>query len=258
MTFQPAPRKNASSSWMILPLPRTGPSRRCRLQLTTKVRLSSSSRAASPIAPTRLGLVHLAVAEERPHVLVGGVLDAAVVQVVVEPGLVDRVHRAQAHRHRRELPEVRHQPRVRVGRTARRRGATSSCRKPSSWSLGQPALEERPGVDAGGGVALDEDLVAAARVVLAAEEVVEADLVERRRRGVGRDVAADADAGALRAVHHDRGVPADVRAVAALDLLVAGEPRLELGRDGVDVVGRGQRRDPDRRSRARCSRLSMR
>ena len=47
-------------------------------------------------------LVHLAVAEERPDMLVGGVLDAAVVQVVIEPGLEDRVHRAQAHRHRRE------------------------------------------------------------------------------------------------------------------------------------------------------------
>jgi hypothetical protein len=48
--------------------------------------------------------------------------------------------------------------------------------------LGQPALEqEGAGVDAGGGVALEEDLVAAARVVLAAEEVVEADLVEAGR-----------------------------------------------------------------------------
>jgi hypothetical protein len=33
-------------------------------------------------------------------------------------------------------------------------------------------------------VTLDEDLVAAVRVVEAPEEVVEADLVERRRRGV--------------------------------------------------------------------------
>ncbi len=55
MTFQPAPRKSASSSWMILPLPRTGPSRRCRLQLTTKIRLSSFSRAAMPIAPIDSG-----------------------------------------------------------------------------------------------------------------------------------------------------------------------------------------------------------
>ncbi len=51
MTFQPAPRKTASSSWMILPLPRTGPSSRCRLQLITNMRLSSFSRAASEIEP---------------------------------------------------------------------------------------------------------------------------------------------------------------------------------------------------------------
>ena len=35
------------------------------------------------------------------------------------------------------------------------------------------------------------------------------------------------------------------RAVAALDLLVAGEPRLALGRDRVDVVGGGQRGHAD-------------
>ena len=96
-----------------------------------------------------------------------------------------------------------------------------SWRKPSSRSSDEVALEEGPGVHAGGGVALEEDLVAAAGVVLAAEEVVEADLVERRGGGVGRDVAADADAGALGAVDHDRGVPADVAAELALDVLVA-------------------------------------
>jgi hypothetical protein len=62
-----------------------------------------------------LRLVHLAVPEERPDVLVGGVGDAAAGQVPVEPGLHDRVHRADAHGHRGELPEVRHQPRVWVG-----------------------------------------------------------------------------------------------------------------------------------------------
>src|SRR5438034_6756335 len=55
ITFQPAPRNSPSSSWMILPLPRTGPSSRCRLQLTTKIRLSSFSRAANPIAPSDSG-----------------------------------------------------------------------------------------------------------------------------------------------------------------------------------------------------------
>ena len=55
MTFQPAPRKIASSSWMIWPLPRTGPSSRCRLQLMTKIRLSSFSRAARLMAPSDSG-----------------------------------------------------------------------------------------------------------------------------------------------------------------------------------------------------------
>jgi hypothetical protein len=67
MTFQPAPRKIASSSWMILPLPRTGPSRRCRLQLMTNTRLSSFSRAGQANRAQRLRLVHLAVAHEGPH-----------------------------------------------------------------------------------------------------------------------------------------------------------------------------------------------
>ncbi len=55
ITFQPAPRKIDSSSWMIFPLPRTGPSRRCRLQLTTNVRLSRPSRAAMDSWPSDSG-----------------------------------------------------------------------------------------------------------------------------------------------------------------------------------------------------------
>ena len=71
------------------------------------------------------------------------------------------------------------------------------------------------------------------------------DLVEAGRAGVGGDVPADADLRALRAVHQHRGVPPDVRPDPALDVLVAGEPGLPLRRDGVDVVGGGQRRDAD-------------
>ena len=211
----------------------------------TNVRLSSSSRAASADRAERLGLAHLAVAEEGPDVLLAGVLDAAVVQVAVEPRLVDRVERAEAHRDRRELPEVRHQPRVRVRRQAVARAVRDLLAEAVELVLGQPALEEGAGVDAGGGVALDEDLVAAAGVVLAAEEVVEADLVQAGRRLVGGDVAADLEALAVGARDHHRGVPADEGADPALDVLVAGEPRLALGRDRVDVVGAAQRGDAD-------------
>jgi hypothetical protein len=66
----------------------------------------------------RLGLAHLTVAEERPHVLLARVLDATVVQVTVEPRLVDRVDGAESHRDSGELPVVRHEARVRVGRQA--------------------------------------------------------------------------------------------------------------------------------------------
>ena len=65
-------------------------------------------------AGDRLGLVHLAVAEERPDALLARVPDPPVLQVAVEPRLVDGGERAEAHRDRRELPEVRHQPGVRV------------------------------------------------------------------------------------------------------------------------------------------------
>ena len=84
-------------------------------------------------------------------------------------------------------------------------------------------------------MALEEDVVAAAGVVLAAEEVVEADLVEGRGRGVGGDVSADPDPGALGAGDHDGGVPAQPAPVGALGALVTGEVGLVGDVDGVDV-----------------------
>ncbi|SBS70958.1 Arginase/agmatinase/formimionoglutamate hydrolase, arginase family [uncultured Microbacterium sp.] len=182
-------------------------------------------------------LVHLAVAEERPNVRVGEVLDAAVRQVLVVHRLVDGVDRTETHRDSRELPVIRHQTRVRVGRDADGRLGLLLAEAVELVG-GEPTLEEGPGVDAGGGVTLDEDLVAAAGVVQTPEEVVEAHFVQRGRGRVGGDVPADADAGALRAVHREGGVPADPPAVAALQLLITGELGLVLGRDRVDVVRR--------------------
>ena len=178
--------------------------------------------------------------------LVGSVLDAAVGEVLVELGLVDRVHRTDAHRHRGELPEIGHTSRMRVARHGERLAVDEGgvlLAEPVHLRLGEPSLEESPGVDAGGGVSLEVDLVSAALVVTAAEEVVEADLVQRGGRGVGGDVATDADAWPLCAVDHDGGVPAQELAVTALDLLVAGKPGLGLRGDGVDVVRPGQRGD---------------
>ena len=97
------------------------------------------------------------------------------------------------------------------------------------------ALQVGATVDAGRGVALEVDQVA--RVVLraGAEEVVEADLVERRGRGIGRDVAADPVVDAVGLDDHRHRVPADEALDPPLDLAVAGIRRLLCDGDGVDV-----------------------
>ena len=191
----------------------------------------------------RLRLVGLAVAEEGPDPLLAGVLDAAGVQVAVEAGLVDGGQRAEAHRDGRELPEVGHQPRMRVAREPL--AGHDLPAEVVELALAQPALEEGAGVDARRGVALEEDLVAHAGRVLAAEEVVEADFVEAGRALVGRQVAADAGVGVVGAQDHRHRVPADHAPDAQLHALVARERRLLLRADGVDVARLGQRRQAD-------------
>ena len=93
-----------------------------------------------------LRFVGLAVSEERPDMLIGGVLDTAIVEVVIEPGLIDRVHRSQPHRHRGELPEVGHQPGVRVGRQPAARVAVLLA-ETVHLIRRQSAFQESTGVD---------------------------------------------------------------------------------------------------------------
>ena len=178
MTFQPAPRKTASSSWMIFPLPRTGPSRRCRLQFTTKIRLSSFSRAASEIAPSDSGS-SISPSPRKAHTCRSSCRRARGVQVLEEAGLVDRHQRAEAHRHGGELPVVGHQPRVRVRRQPL---AAHLLAELEQLLLADASLEERPGVDPRRHVPLHEQQVAAVPVAGGVPEVVEAGVVQRGRR----------------------------------------------------------------------------
>ena len=69
ITFQPAPRNRASSSWMILPLPRTGPSSRCRLQLIDEDQVVELLARGQRDGAQRLRLVAFAVAQEGPDLL---------------------------------------------------------------------------------------------------------------------------------------------------------------------------------------------
>ena len=183
-----------------------------------------------------LGLIHLAVAQEGPGVLLGGVLDVRALEVLVEPGLVDGLGGAQPHGDGGVLPEVLHAAGVRVGgQTPAAGGAGLLLAEAVQVGLPQAPLDEGSGVVAGRGVALEEDVVAAAGVVLAAEEVVEAHLIQGGGRRVGGDMATDSDAGALRPGHHDGGVPAQPAPIGPLGVLVAGEVWFVGDVDGVDV-----------------------
>ena len=198
--------------------------------------------AGHPQRAEGLGLVHLTVAEEGPDARFAGVGDAAVEQVAVEAGLVDRGDRSQAHADGRELPEVGHQARVRVRREALARANLA----PEVVELvgAEAPLQEGARVHPRRRVALVEDLVPGT-VVLPAEEPVEGDLVEARRAGIRGQVAADPGGGNVRPQDHRHRVPADEAPDPPLDRLVAGEVGFLLRADGVDVAGLRERRKPD-------------
>ena len=124
--------------------------------------------------PAGFRLVHLAVAEERPD-LAPGILDkTAAFHITHEARLIERHHRAETHGNRRELPEMRHQPRVRV-----RRQAVAAHFLPIiiELLLGQTAFEEGAGVHSRRAVSLEEDQIAALLAVLTVPEVVLPDFI---------------------------------------------------------------------------------
>ncbi len=91
----------------------------------------------------RLRFVAFAVAQERPDLLARGVLDAAVGEVLVEPRLVDGHDRAQAHRDGGVLPEVGHQPGMRVRQDSPPPAASSRRKLLRCSSLSRPSRKAR-------------------------------------------------------------------------------------------------------------------
>lgn len=209
----------------------------------TKIRLSSFARGQGDGAQ-RFGLVHLAVAAEHPDLAVAGVGDAAGMQVLQETGLVDGHQRAQAHRHRGELPEIRHQLGVRIGRQAL---AVDFLAEMVELVLGQAAFQVGAAVHARRGMALEVHQVAAVLFGLAVPEMVLAAADHGGQRGERGDMAAQVAAVGrvvlVGAHHHRHGVPAHVRADAGFQLQVAGMGRLQPRRNRVHVGGVRRERD---------------
>ena len=203
----------------------------------------------------RLGLVHFAVAGEGPHLAPGGVENATAGQVFHEARLIDCLDRPQTHRAGGELPEIGHQPGVGVGRQplvlvrrglgARRLscaggGGTGLAPVMRELRFAQTPFEKRARIDTGRRVRLEIDQVAAVGSLFltrrpGAEEMVEADLEQVRRRGVAGYVAAQLWMRAVGAHHHRQRIPAHDRRQALLDLEVAGKLRLVGKPDAVAV-----------------------
>ena len=141
--------------------------------------------------------------------------------------------RPEAHGDGGEVPEIGHQPGVRVGGQPRR--VAQFVAEILEVLLGQAALQKGARVDARRGVALKIDQVARLIAVAGVEEVVEAHFQQGGQRGVGGDVAADAGVVLVLAHHHGHGVPADQALDAALHGAVAGIRDFVFGPDGVDV-----------------------
>src|SRR5207249_1961828 len=131
-------------------------------------------------AAERLGLVRFAVAEERPHAGLRGIRDATMEQVAIEARLVDGMERPEPHAHRRKFPEAGHEARMRIRREAL--PPLDLAAEPLQLSDAQPAFEERARVHTRRRVPLEVDLIAAARAVAPAEEVIESHLDEARAR----------------------------------------------------------------------------
>ena len=133
----------------------------------------------------RFGFVGLTIAQECPHLASRRVGQPAEVEVFEEPGLVDRHDWSQAHRHRRELPEVGHEPRVGVGRQPL---ATDLLAEIEELLFAEAALQKSARVDTGRRMALDVDQVPVVLLRRGVPEPHEADVVQRGGRLEAGDV----------------------------------------------------------------------
>src|SRR5688572_2862818 len=123
----------------------------------------------------RFGFVCLAIAEKCPDFRFGFLLETAVFEIAIKPCLVDRHDWTESHRNCRKLPEMWHQPGMRIRRKAAFRSQFAA--KVLQVSPVQAPLEKGARVDARRRVSLEIDDVAFLLSVSAAEEVIETDFI---------------------------------------------------------------------------------
>src|SRR5438270_6227714 len=87
---------------------------------TLQIAVDYKSQVVEPLArrqcnrAQRFRLVHLTIAEESPNPSPSTFLETAILQILDEAGVINRLDRSQSHRDCRKFPEILHQPGVRV------------------------------------------------------------------------------------------------------------------------------------------------
>ena len=120
----------------------------------------------------RFRLVRFAVADKAPDLRFLRPFDqTARLEVAIKPRLINGQDRAKSHRDRRELPELRHQIRMRI----RRQPAAFGEFLPEilQMSFVQTAFEKRPRINARRGVTLEINHVAGKILRAPAEKMIE-------------------------------------------------------------------------------------
>src|SRR5439155_25206749 len=125
--------------------------------------------------------------QECPHLAPLLLDESAPIEILEEARLVDRHQWTETHRHRRELPEIRHQPRMRIRRNPFAFAFLPIMDEPL---LGEPSFDECARVDPRRHVPLRVDQIAAVVVRSPAPEMAEAAVVKpasplQARNGTG-------------------------------------------------------------------------
>ena len=161
-----------------------------------------------------------------------GAGQTAALEVAVEPCLVDGRHGTKAHADRRKLPKLRHETWMRIAGQALPPDLLSEV---LNLLVRQTAFQPSSRINAGRGVPLPVQVVARRTVVLAPEEVIEAEFPGVRHRGVGGDMAANAVKIFVRSSDHHHGVPTNNAVQALFRREVTGVRALVVGMNGVEV-----------------------
>ena len=180
-------------------------------------------------------LVHLAIAHEGPHLAVVLLDQLAVLQVLHDVGLIDGLDRPKPHGHSGELPEIRHQPRVRVRRQ------TLPVHFPTEviqLLFADTPFQIGPRIHARRRVTLKEHQIPFVFIAGGPEEMVEPHVIQGGRRSEGGNMATQFIVVVhVCPHHHGKRIPAHQGTDTAFHEYITGNGGFVLRGNGVEVGG---------------------